>query len=598
MEASRLKVGDTVLAKVTTGWQSPDCVLREGAVLKGRVVAQSNYSKSKKSSQVALLFDNAECGGPALVTFPLTVAAVLGGDPRIDSGAYEDQPLNEAVGVVLRGGTRSLSSAAETVFQEPSRYRGRTEVKPGEVVGIKGVQLQVGAGPEGSSILSSLGHNLRLDAGLVLVLVQNINATVPAVTPSVDLAPGPSDTRGGVKPEELLEAPDESDSSAPPQCSQAVGDINEQASPAISATFPIKDLSLGRSQRDLSGFDYDSAIAYLGENRLLFTYNPHVLISRLGPEGTLSKLRTIRAVLFDVSTRKILKTMDWKVADDRQYLWPLGQNKILAHVGRDLRVYGADLRLEQRVPLGGPLAFVRVSPSSKYFAVGVILERHVEAIHRELEDAEQREPEEDVEIRILDEHFQSLASIIRSSRAKPPALSDHGEFGVERGTRNRWEIVENTWDLQKRAVTRVHSTCRPQVTTFSPGLIFLVGCDRQTDGRWYRVLRPDGKPVLKGWFPTEELEPRVAGTADEHSFSIGIAQASKSLTPGSFFREGDIKSQHIAVFRTNDGERLFAVTLRSPLATVQTFSLSPDGDQLAVLEADRIALYRVGGAHQ
>jgi len=94
------------------------------------------------------------------------------------------------------------------------------------------------------------------------------------------------------------------------------------------------------------------------------------------------------------------------------------------------------------------------------------------------------------------------------------------------------------------------------------------------------------------------LEPRVAGTADEHSFSIGIAQASKSLTPGSFFREGDIKSQHIAVFRTNDGERLFAVTLRSPLATVQTFSLSPDGDQLAVLEADRIALYRVGGAHQ
>ena len=89
-----------------------------------------------------------------------------------------------------------------------------------------------------------------------------------------------------------------------------------------------------------------------------------------------------------------------------------------------LRLYRAGLKLEQKLVLNGSLAFVRISPSSKYFAVGVLQERHSEAVHRELEEAEQREPEEDVEIKVLDSNFHVPATVVRSSRATVPVLSD------------------------------------------------------------------------------------------------------------------------------------------------------------------------------
>jgi hypothetical protein len=102
LDAAHFKVGDSVLAKVSTRWQSSDCTLREGAILKGRVVAQVAHSKTSKISEIALLFDSGECGGSSLKPLPLTVAAVMAGDPRRDRGMYESQPLSEAVGSLCR----------------------------------------------------------------------------------------------------------------------------------------------------------------------------------------------------------------------------------------------------------------------------------------------------------------------------------------------------------------------------------------------------------------------------------------------------------------------------------------------------------------
>jgi len=51
------------------------------------------------------------------------------------------------------------------------------------------------------------------------------------------------------------------------------------------------------------------------------------------------------------------------------------------------------------------------------------------------------------------------------------------------------------------------------------------------------------------------------------------------------------------VYRTENGERLFAVSIPSPAPTVQSFALSPDGNSLAVLQGDQIAFYKVPTAN-
>jgi hypothetical protein len=81
----------------------------------------------------------------------------------------------------------------------------------------------------------------------------------------------------------------------------------------------------------------------------------------------------------------------------------------------------------------------------------------------------------------------------------------------------------------------------------------------------------------------------AAGTA----FTIGVAEAAKSISPESVFQSADLESERVAVYRADNGERIFAVNVSSPVPTVQTFVLSPDGKQLAILSGEQIAFYTV-----
>jgi hypothetical protein len=639
VEAGRVAVGDTVLAKVVVKWQNPQCTLRQGAIVNGRIIAQTVHSKTDKISQIALLFDSGQCDGLDMKPLPMTVAAILASDPARDKSRYENQPLSDAVGLSVGGSgggsagvgvgggggnLRSVTAAAATVYVSPPVYKGPTAVMPGQVVGLRGMKLDVGAGPQGSSIISISGHDVRLEAGSQFILVPNLNAapaaaaSVPSAAPAAstpakttdETGPGvgstvasnvPPNITSSVAPEVVPN--DESDVCLPPQCSVASA-MNEAETRATSAaaTFSVRDLGYTpvRPDHEMYSFDYGSAISYLGAKELLFTFNPHILVPRSGAESEFSKLRMIRGVLISVQEKKVIKTVEWKVPDAQQYLWPIGRERVLVHVSRELRLYRPGLKLEQRLSLNGSLTFLRMSPSSKYFAIGVIRERHSEAVHRQLQEAEDRDPEEDLEVKVLDGNFHTLATVVRSSRTEPPVLSDNGEIQVVSAGRSRWRIVEEGWDTQKRVLATVNSSCTLETTTLPPDLLFVVGCDRQGSGKWYRVLRPDGKPVLKGSSPSAELEQVANGIATGSAFTIGVAEVAKSVAANSAFSSSDLASERIAVYRSGNGERMFAVTVPAPVPTVQTFVLSPDGSQLAVLSGEQIAFYEMptGGAHR
>jgi hypothetical protein len=270
-------------------------------------------------------------------------------------------------------------------------------------------------------------------------------------------------------------------------------------------TLSVKELGyIPRADHDIGSFDHDAAIAYLGSNELLFTFNAHELIRRSADDASATGLRIVRAVLIDLTTSKVTQSVDWRVPDANQYLWTIGQGRVLVHVGRELRMYGPGLKLEGKSTLDGPLAFLRMSPSNAYFAIGILQERHSEAIHRELTETENREPEEDVQIKVMNAGFHTLATVVRSSREAPPVLTDEGEVQLRAIGKTRWRILEQTWDGQQHNLGAVESTCMPRTTSLPPKLLFVIGCDRISDGKWYQVLRSNGKPVLKVWSPSAE----------------------------------------------------------------------------------------------
>ena len=605
IDAARAKTGDPILAEVHIAWQSSDCTLRKGAILEGHVVSVSQRTKNSKISQLAVSFESAECGPRQMKRLPLTIAAVMAPAPVSAFDVHGDdttQPLSEAVGLGLNGGLRSLSAASSTVFNEPRRYKAPKAVMPGQVIGIENVKLSVGDGPAGSSVLSSTKRNIRLETASQLVLVPSVGSPQAAIKPATTtiaktVNTSPSTSANPVAPP-IPTFTDETELCQPPKCNTENIPITIQQAAKTLAEIPISNLGYSpRLHRELESFDYDAAVAYLGPRYLLFTFNPHQLVFRDQPEEHPPSVRIIQADLFDLTEMKLTKRMQWRITNYGQYLWPLAGDKVLIHAGQELRTYGAGLKLEHSISLNGPLDFVRTSPSGSFFAVGIIHERHTQAVHQALLDAQNQEPEEDVEVKVFNANYRILASVMRSSRDPWPVLSDTGEVRLLSVGKEHWRIAEYAWDGPKRVIAQFNSTCTPELNMTSLGQLFVIGCDRLNTGKWYRMLNAEGKAVLKGWASSADLAETAVASPAGDIFAIRAATANGARTQNSPFHGTDLQSERIAVYDSRDGQRLFAVQLPAPVPTNQSFTVSPAGDVLAVLARDTIILYQLPGTH-
>ncbi len=623
LNARTLNLGSPLLLKIKDPWQNGDCKLGRGSILKGRVVDLQLFSKQDNISRVAVVVDEAECNGAAFVPMPLAVAAILSPDPSEFKNVQQYLPLSASPTVMASGSgtgdsqTRSAGLSGRPASAGPSDaavffakssdtpINSSKRISLGDVSGISGLKLSVGTGPEQSSVLSMKGHNVNLQryTQVVLVpaaLIARRVAPAPADPASAASAPGlaahlaksvASDaevrTNAQPRPPERDVAA-ETDVCVPPSCNIVQPDPATTAELRAQKNFPLHDLGYApRSGAEMEDFDHEAALAYLGQHQLLVTFNPHKLIDR---NDAGNAVRMVRAVLLDTSAMRVLRTVDWHIVDRNQYLWPAGEDRILAHVGNELRVYGPGLDIERRIELQGSLAWVRVSPSQQNFAIGVMLERHSKELHAQL--AANEEPEEDMEIRVLDAEFQTTATAIRSSRFMPPVLTNEGEVGVYPQKNARWHLVENTWDRPVRSIAYITSACMPQISSVSPDLLFVVTCGRNAGGK-YRVLRRDGSLVLQGDLSSKEVQQGAYGTQLGNAFAVGISEADRTIVRGGYFLASDFKKEHLAVYRATDGKRVFTALIDAPLSTREVYALAPGASELAVLSSHQLSLYRI-----
>src|SRR6266446_5558414 len=104
-----------------------------------------------------------------------------------DPDSSEYQPLSDAIGVVLQSNVssgpskgnpvRSVSASAESVYFSPKRDKRPKSIAVGEVVGIRGLKLSMGSGPEGSSVLYMSCRNVHLESGSQLASDMHQHAT-------------------------------------------------------------------------------------------------------------------------------------------------------------------------------------------------------------------------------------------------------------------------------------------------------------------------------------------------------------------------------------------------------------------------------------
>jgi hypothetical protein len=625
LDLTHVHGGSPVLVRVDLDWIGPNCSLRAGSVVRGHVVAIVKRSKSVKDSEVQLTFDGADCEVHHETPFRFTLVALVGpaggSSSTGQSGVSEAPPLADAVGNPIggAGGLRSVqtASAINSGFNLPARNLP-TQIMPGQVVGIRKIKLSVAAGVDGATVVTALGHNLRLEQGTSLILTRSeqsgkdTNFSSDHAAPSSKQTTGfaMSGTGGGVvlskgvsdsvvaapvaattTPTPIPETPDETEI-----CTNACNVLDgtkaesEVRDSAATASLPLRKLGYSpRENREIRSFDDQTTLTYLDAKNLLCTFDPHQLRERtgLGEEA----VRNIRAVLVDPETHSVKRIMEWRVRGDEQYLWRLSEGRVLVHMGHELNLFDAQLNHLRSIHVEGRVAWVVSSPTSDHIAVGTIRERHSELVHSDLETILSDEPEEDIEVRVLDKSFAVVVTALRSSKMSVPVLSDSGELRVHGDGHTHWKITEYRWDQTEHTIASTRSACRPVLSTPEHDLIFAVGCTA-TGGRWYRMLRSDGHPLLKAESPSDEIQQSAQGAVDG-TFAIRVVKTVRPMNYGQPFRKADLTQEKIAIYRSTDGASLTAVTTADFALSEMAFALSPSGEQMALIGGNSLFFYAV-----
>jgi len=623
VDAGRLSVGASVLAKARVDWNDPTCHLRAGSVVVGHIVDVAKRSKTNKGSSLTIAFDHAECNGRS-TPFQFTLFALIA-VPHVDEGI----PLVDSSSSFGRsssaprfgGGTGGPKTGAppaidlkDNMSGTGSGFNDKTPkvILSGQVLGMKKIILSVGTGPDGASVLTSTSENIRLEGATQLILMPPTSVSpdpAPTLTASAERSSGPSAATPSSETSETTSAPAPPAPPAPlppPEVDETsicvapcslVPDLT--GTPSLHASLTLSINSLGfipHDKGERAAFDYESTLIYLDSQNLLFTYDPHKLRQRL-PNGSFrtESMRTIRAVLLDPATLSVKRVVDWQVQGSGQYIWNAGPSQILVHLGHHLRLLGSDLQAIRDISVPGQLAFVSISPSGNHLAVGVLHERHPKEMHDFLVEATHLEPEEDIDIQLFDENFKLVFTARQNSTLPPPVLSDAGEIRVNSSGKNRWRIGEYRWDHTEHVVATMTSECRPSLTTPLSNSVFLVGCSSSPAQNWYRMIRLDGHAILTSHGSSQEIE-QTSSSSTQDDFAVRVVRAHYSRSRDARFHKEDLKEQEVSVYRARDGKRLFFSINPDVSLAEQSFALSPDGAHLAVLAGINISLYPIAKA--
>jgi len=195
---------------------------------------------------------------------------------------------------------------------------------------------------------------------------------------------------------------------------------------------------------------------------------------------------------------------------------------------------------------------------------------------------------------VLDGQLNVLGTRQLHAHPDVPAILDSGLLTSDAEPRSRWKVQEMTWDGGHHTVLEVNTPCPLHINSLPTDLILLSGCSPDGSQSWYRIVRKDGKTLLKGTTPgTHQIQNAVAVRA-KGVFAVGIAEAQRPIDFEQGMYASEFRKLTVSVYSSTNGQRLFATPPLSGSVDRQSFALSEDGDRLAILSGDDISLYKTG----
>ncbi len=591
LAGDRLVPGSTFLLTVRSLWKGDECRLLPGSLLHATVESVL-HSQNGHTSQIVFKVD-----APCEDREPLhLVVTSLLAPPRTET-RLEQFPGFGSLGVgtmssgnpgnfdgagAMRGTAQVVTSTTVAVTKLPPT------VNLGEVWHLPHIQLVLPTGSGTASAISSSKGRLRLPAGSVFILQTARKRGQPLTAASAITGQrSPAEARPSVHPFVRPCRPADckvySDKlPLEPFGFQHIG-VDTDLMP-----FGFKP----EHDRDVTELETATTIQFVDAGDVLLTFPTHQLVQRTGTENPTDEPRSIRAILFNTTTRSPTRVLDWIVNDHNPYVWPCGHN-LLVHEGQLLKLYRPGLQQIASLPLPGPLASLRVSPDGEHVLLGELHELHSEPDHELLVETQVHGPEEEILWSLLDGQLRPLATLGTSSNFVPaPTLSNAGIIELRKGRDPEWFLVFKPWQggIDKQ-LGSLRSACLPVLNGISPALLAIATCDVPGNGMHTFVVREDGSTLFEQLSDDQEMPLSFVASIASPKIAAMLTHTSPEYARGLPFHLGVIEAQTIEVLETGRGNILARLPVPEAAPFREPYALSPDGHTLALVSGHILSFY-------
>ena len=345
---------------------------------------------------------------------------------------------------------------------------------------------------------------------------------------------------------------------------------------------------------DLPAFYYYALVElhFIDATQLMFAFNTPGLLKRddICPGSDVQRM--VQAVVFRLPSGQVLKQTHWELYDFWDFLWGLGDGKLLLRRCNRLESVGADLNPQLLIQAGGTVEEVSFSPD------------HSLVVVQEKERAGAEDADSGALPSVLAQGTQAprtnvsfiqlnpLRMIGRAEIPLPGAIPviENAFFEVLTAPHDQWVVNLQVFHGAQRQIATIHSRCSPVIQAISNNMLMAETCSKG-DQKAFEGYNLQGSLLWQIPIAPDQYYPRLIQIPNDSRFAIESLRLNHPHAALDPLTKEDVDGEDIDIYDTHSGVRIATFRTTPAYTGGRNVDFSPDGQRMAVLHDGAIEIY-------
>jgi hypothetical protein len=331
---------------------------------------------------------------------------------------------------------------------------------------------------------------------------------------------------------------------------------------------------------------------YIDADHLMFAFNTPGLLKRDDNCPGSDVQRMVQAVVFQLPSGKVLRQTHWELYDFFDFLWGIGDGKLILRRCNQLETVGADLNPEPLIQAIGTIEDVSFSPD------------HALVVVQEKVKPDAQDKESGALPSVLAQETQSGRTSISFIQLHPlhiigraevplpisiPVIAN-GLFEELTAPHDQWVVNMQAFRGAQHQIATIHSLCPPVLRAISNTMLIAETCSKE-DKKVFEGYDLQGSLLWQIPIAPDQYYPRLIPIPSGSHFAIEFLRLKHPRAALDPLMKEDIDGEDIDIYDTHSGVRIATFQTTPAYTGGRNVDFSPDGQRMAVLYDGAIEIY-------